>query len=250
MTASQSNKECDWGVPDWRRVDDYGDTEAWSDRRWRWEFTRRRPDYRQDFEAAWDGSSELDPLAIDLDAEEIDRLFRSRGVRALPFWHANARKYGLGRFYDPIIGDWFGFGPEGTSEWNSGLIVGGVDRWQSFINEEGEVAEAERPHLLPLTFDLRRPLAPQLKIARETLARHQAFFHSKHAKPEAPRRSTRAIKQHKANWLRYLRLLDARAAGASLSQMSREILEGTTTGTGPRTAGNMLAQAEDQMFRF
>jgi hypothetical protein len=41
-----------WGLPDWRNPKSYGDTESWSHERWRWEFTRRREDYRKDFETA------------------------------------------------------------------------------------------------------------------------------------------------------------------------------------------------------
>jgi hypothetical protein len=40
-----------WGLPDWQNEAAYGDTDAWSNHRWRWEFTRRREDYRADFDA-------------------------------------------------------------------------------------------------------------------------------------------------------------------------------------------------------
>jgi hypothetical protein len=27
----------EWGIPDWRNADAYGDWRSWSDARWRWE---------------------------------------------------------------------------------------------------------------------------------------------------------------------------------------------------------------------
>src|SRR4051794_14862574 len=40
----------EWGVPDWRDASAYPDPATFSESRWRWEFTRRRKDYRE----AWD----------------------------------------------------------------------------------------------------------------------------------------------------------------------------------------------------
>ncbi|MFC3447666.1 hypothetical protein ACFOLL_16990 [Falsochrobactrum ovis] len=40
----------EWGLPDWQDESSYGNTSSWSFMRWRWEFTRRRDDYRNDFD--------------------------------------------------------------------------------------------------------------------------------------------------------------------------------------------------------
>ena len=39
----------EWGIPDWRDPNAYGDTTQWNKLNWRWEFIRRRDDYREDF---------------------------------------------------------------------------------------------------------------------------------------------------------------------------------------------------------
>ena len=50
----------DWGIPDWRDRSAYGDTRAWSESRWHWEFIRRREDCREDFLAHAEKSHQLD----------------------------------------------------------------------------------------------------------------------------------------------------------------------------------------------
>ena len=41
----------EWGIPDWRDAQAYGDTSKWTIYRWRWEFYRRRSDLRECFDA-------------------------------------------------------------------------------------------------------------------------------------------------------------------------------------------------------
>jgi hypothetical protein len=62
-----------WGIPDWRDGSAYPTPEKMSDRAWRWEFLRRRDDYRRDWEKknAVDAKSKygttmmVDPAAAD-----------------------------------------------------------------------------------------------------------------------------------------------------------------------------------------
>ena len=53
MTVSDPANE--WGLPDWRDANSYTNsfdpTNQWTDNRWRWEFKRRQPEYRQAFDA-------------------------------------------------------------------------------------------------------------------------------------------------------------------------------------------------------
>ena len=39
-----------WGIPDWTRVEAYPNPSTTTDLEWRWEFLRRRPDYREKWE--------------------------------------------------------------------------------------------------------------------------------------------------------------------------------------------------------
>ncbi len=99
-----------------------------------------------------------------------------------------------------------------------------------------------------MSFDLTRPVLPQLEDAKRLIEEEtgRRFYDDELDVPGAPM----APKIHVKKWLTYLRLLDAKAAGASLSEMSQVILAGTNTRADQRTAGNMLKQAEEQMFRF
>ena len=63
------------------------------------------------------------------------------------------------------------------------------------------------------------------------------------------KRQMRAPKHHKEKWLTYLRVLDARAAGASLAEMA-EILPEHMGRRDPQTARNVLTQAQQQASRF
>ena len=48
-TPVVSPASIEWGVPDWRDKDAYGDVESWTIARWRWEFCRRDPELRECF---------------------------------------------------------------------------------------------------------------------------------------------------------------------------------------------------------
>ncbi|MEJ2345531.1 MAG: DUF2285 domain-containing protein [Gammaproteobacteria bacterium] len=48
-------------MPDWRDPDDYPRPDDLDDPGWRWEFLRRTPEYRQDWEANWPATFEAKP---------------------------------------------------------------------------------------------------------------------------------------------------------------------------------------------
>ena len=50
LADRHSAAAAEWGIPDWRDPAAYGAADSWTDHRWRWEFTRRRADYRADFD--------------------------------------------------------------------------------------------------------------------------------------------------------------------------------------------------------
>lgn len=235
----------EWGIPDWKEADLYGDTTAWSVDRWRWEFTRRREDYRRDFEVAIGGRSEpldlSDPKNLPVDISPDDAWCYG-GIRAWPFSHRDALKYGLVEFFDPVLSDW-GCGPE----WGSGLIYGPFGGVRTEFNDAGEVVEVEAPNLVSLTFDLSLPLGPQLKAAKKEL--EDCLIYHWYDDDNDCVKEVKNVKHHTDKWLTYIRLLDARAAGASLADMA-EILPDSMGRRDQRAAGNVLKQAQEQAFRF
>jgi hypothetical protein len=56
-SATPATRAADeWGLPDWRDPEAYGDVKRWTFNRWRWEFYRRRDDLRAYFDAHADES--------------------------------------------------------------------------------------------------------------------------------------------------------------------------------------------------
>jgi Uncharacterized conserved protein (DUF2285). len=235
------------GIPDWHDEVEYGNTRDWEVNRWRWEFLRRRDDYRNAFERALKSLKVAPPPPVDLlsgDRTDETTLRLFAGLRSWPFEHAVAVEYGLSHFYDPFQSNWDGIGPE----WTSGLSFGAVD-WDD-----------ER--LCSVTFDLSKPLKRQVSEAVEYLEETQCHWllYGSGREEEYPiggeieylqvaEKAVRAPKHHPEKWLTYLRLLDARADGASLRDMAL-LLPESMGRRDARAAGNVLEQAKAQAFRF
>ncbi len=49
--ALAPHQQSPWGVPDWRNASAYPTADTTPERIWRWEFLRRREDYRNDWHA-------------------------------------------------------------------------------------------------------------------------------------------------------------------------------------------------------
>lgn len=236
---AETNK---WGVPDWRDASEYELADDLSLCEWRWQFTRRRADYRQDFEKALMDINRPRP-ARDLGIDDDTEL---KAARSMPFPHPLAKKYGLENMYDPIISDWSGLGIEDEVEWSSGLLS--CDKAKAAQDPGRGYERKYAAHYVPLIFDLSRPLEAQLEDAQHHLAikANLYYYNEETGQTELPR----SHRLHRSKFPVYIRLLDAKSAGATLSQISTEILAGGPTRDDQRTAGNMLQQAIDQMHRF
>jgi len=224
----------EWGIPDWRDASGYADCEGWDSDRWRWEFLRRRADYRSDYHAC---------------AAEIGLHWPER------FDHENSRRYELTEFHDPRLVDTGIMGPS----WQ-GLPI-------PYFDDEGRPVSGGDIMMLP--FDLTKPLGPQLEAVRQQLEQAQVvrkayalsqvwIAHRKDparaeiiAQKLAPvlQPATRAPKHHTENWAVYLRVLDAREAGASLSAIVA-ILPPHIGRRDPKAAHNVCEQARALQFRF
>jgi len=189
----------EWGLPDWLDARDYGDTRRWTEGRWRWEFTRRREDFRADF---------------DVGAECTEKHYRALytkmfgpAARVLtrhdPGFHSATSveqvcKYGTALF-NPRIADQprLSFQAPLTK---TGVTLGSGDFFSPSVAVMSvpNGAAAVRIHL-------DRPIAPQLAGAMNYLSFLQM---ERHGKQLQSRRNPRT-------WLRYLRVLDGRECKAS-----------------------------------
>ena len=196
MEANEEHIRQKWNIPDWRDADSYPTPQGLNDTLWRWEFLRRRSDYRQDWERY--GQETYQCHVADSKDPQCPTRF---GKKVLPPDHpkflakmSNAlEKYHLHGLPNPAIREpwmlsfdsnygriYFGQGPD----WVSG----------------GEQVTLQLPEWKVATvFDLKKPLRPQLKKIEKDLLEWQTYQMGK----KLERRKVRD------QWPLYLRILDA-----------------------------------------
>lgn len=126
------------------------DFDKWDRNRWKWEFLRRRDDYRNAYKTAFESLSELPERP----PEVADDLLDLYPFGQWPFRHEGAKEFGLAFFFDPRQSDWVALGPAWP---DSGLLSGSTSQ----INLDW--------FHIPLVFDITRPIKPQLDEAKEIL---------------------------------------------------------------------------------
>lgn len=199
-----------WGVPDWSDESQYPNSHT--DTIWRWEFLRRRKDYRTDYQVI---NKILDKLDICSDgSKELDLLFDRLTVES--------EKLCLKYEIDSILGapdpryplQWvYGFRkmPDYDKPYHllpPGFHAGDSERRIKHI-ELGKDSFYLRPTIVPhpcaaYVFDLSKPIENQISKAGVRLRKEQNDLVTKGLK---------VIKKRKRNdrWRDYLRILDARA---------------------------------------
>lgn len=232
----------EWGIPGWGDASSYADCESWDLDRWRWEFLRRRQDYRDDYLAAYRDEIEIGSL----------NPLEYGGY----FFHEGAIIYDLVEFFDPAVSAWGEYGPNWSDP-------------ETMLAEPADASERWW-QIKTLTFDLGKPIAPQLNAAKVFLLEEQGLANLTPQEqmtlaygPEysggrdipidefvgALNYSPRAPKVSPAKWALYLRVLDAREAGASLSQITN-ILPASISRRDAKAAHNVYEQARSLQFRF
>jgi hypothetical protein len=178
-----------WGLPDWHDADAYPGPDELSLDGWRWEFTRRRADYRADWDQA---------------AAQTHRQNVERGIATFPCDHPQFKadmpgcveKYGLPWLANPRLrvqeaGDlWFTPAPYELLEFG--------------------VPPPMKEHLVYLVFDLNRSVQQQVEAAKEMLLARQRGYSGRKARRD--------------KWPKYLRALDARDAQAKYREIGQVIL--------------------------
>jgi transcriptional regulator len=204
-----------WGMPDWENPSDYPFT--LDDVGWTWEFLRRNAEYREDYGKAvktLGGSSPETSAHL-----KVGGLLESFNTRL--WWNLGFRWWIYGPIRDPARDDpprfITGFPWQPNSE--------EVESFFMAVADESEQEGSAVPHSIPklqhpafatLVFDLRKPLGPQVKRAHEILKMRQGSM-PKTSKP--PNKGSQ-------NWRDYLRVLDAREAKMTLSQIAKVVLAG------------------------
>ena len=220
----------DWGIPNWLDQHAYGDTKRWSEYRWRWEFIRRRQDCREDFLAHKDGTVRF---YEEVYANRKGRILRPDEPGFVAKVPGCYERYGLANLPNPAISDQpfyiIMFRKRGPS-----LLMGPEDG----TNSRFKTTEAV------VIFDLTAPIGDQVKGARELLKLQQEDKLGHIVHPG---------KKHPTKWLTYLRTLDAKESGASLTQIATDVLSWTKghARTDPaQWARDTVNQAEALCFKW
>lgn len=223
-----------WGIPNWLVSNSYGDTRRWPEVRWRWEFLRRREDCRADFLAHKD-DFEVGPEQMMLRWLEgtLGGPLRRGGRRLRPDEPGFlapvpgcSNKYGIFKLPNPAIGNQ----PCYTFE----MFLKGSCPAMVVFPEGANITEVSGETGSVFGFDLTAPLGEQLAIARQLLEWTQKSKIGKLVKPG---------KKHPTKWLMYLRVLDAKESGATLSEIAKSgVLNGRQETV--QTARDVLKQAK------
>lgn len=185
--------------PDWRKADDYRFPPGFPDHRWAWEFLRRNPEYRRDWNAALsrflDQSGEFE---VSSDPREF---LRQGGSLVLTgeMWRDDPEDPG---FYLPVDEQekWGLRGGMLNPETNDpGQLSFDLSFGTVHFMRKGEKLTARGPAYPMVVFDLHLPLKPQLDSIVGPMERARKFLNIK----------THRAKHHRRLWPRYLRMLDA-----------------------------------------
>jgi len=244
----------EWGLPDWRDAAAYGDVDAWPVYRWRWEFLRRREDYRTDFDRLAGQTYEREKAArcnIRGTPQEIAYLkakFASMGPPLTP----DQPGFSALDFDDEYLSLYRKYA-------TSGLLNPRTSDQPDNLLRRFDTAGAEIPYRvgrstatlhgkpidslpiwagqMAILFDLERPLPEQIESARKLLRNAQNDFCGKHVQ-KRPRPD---------KWLTYLRVLDARESGATWAEAATILATGSKN---VQSARDTWTQARSCGFNF
>lgn len=190
------------GIPDWRDANSYSSLEGLTQSEWRWEFLRRSSQYHRDWES----------LQICRSLRELGAI-SDTDARLKAALYQMAQRHNLERPNDPSIS-----ALEFRHSPIAGILdpesVAFTDEISPFLTRRASRERRKQDSLL-LSLDLRKALNPQLKAASEQARKRQKDLTGLIKTTPKPQPT---------KWPTYLRVIDARTCGASLSQIGREIL--------------------------
>ena len=226
----------DWR-PNWRDSTAY--SERLTDWQWRWEFLRRDEEYQADFARLHpaDFARQVDAyrdIALPDGVESWEQHFKL--FASMPGTDAEPgcrEKYGVEHLWDPA-----------QPKPSRGLFVQECPYVVRFASEH-RFRELDSSGATLMAFDLRRPLRQQLKRAEQNLKLIQVELYG----------HPREHRQHRAKWARYLRIFDAKAAGAAAREIATKLrlkprADATDQFDPDRLVHENLRQAQAIQLRF
>ena len=202
--GSPENQER-WGLPNWQDAPPYrDDTKKWSDDRWRWEFTRRRQDYRTDFNSA---RSSNRTLTESLRNDEPSLIVGSDDANETSVMPSLARKYG---FCVPRL-----LNPEFSVHQSHDIVFDDhslrIYYFGPNISDRIPVPKGS----MAVVLDLSKPWGKSQRGKIEASFKEcQKNWNERTGSAVAGKRA------HQKTWPGYLRILDARECGASWNDIA------------------------------
>jgi len=225
-------------MPNWESASDYAFASKLDDAGWTWEFLRRNVEYRDDYAAA---AKTRGPR---LSASVHMKLGGASETQNVQLWWDLGVKWWIdGPIRDPSRNDaplfFRGFPWQPNSKQ--------IERFYQTVADAAlmeratsphEVPDEQRPEFATLVFDLRKPLPDQITRAGKLLKARQTMV-PKEFKKDPPHKGSK-------NWPIYIRLLDAREAGVTCTQIAKTLLK---SAFGSKTAYDPVKKIEKQLTR-
>ena len=191
-------------MPDWRDADAYPGPDQLTLREWWWEFTRRRPDYREEWERAQVAAGHDHRLARDLDnfSLRFELSLVHDPARSLTDWSLMHYRISRNHARSPVVPVLENYGHP-----HAEAAFAMVSRRQHMAEDAG--------HML-YNFDLSQPLGEQLKRAEVYLRAVQLELFG-----VVPTRRPR-----RGNWREFLRALDGRDCDATFAEIAAGLWPG------------------------
>ncbi len=216
---------------DWRMAADYAYTQGLSAPQWAWEFLRRNPEYRLDYQkfiSVW---------------RDLEAAYGVPPERDFPAWKADPRAYvrlgdagsdGCRVDEDKVLiecalGAKWGFYQFPKDPELSTLELEELPVWRDVVRELPLLDVADTKYLgadascVALGFDLSLPLGEQIAQAKLKLGA------LKSARRRGGQMQLRALSANQARWSVYLRALDAELAGVQLQDVAATLPEALRT---------------------
>lgn len=194
------------GVPNWHDASAYPAADTTTPAQWRWQFLRRRPDYRE----AWLEHYDECQLRFDaMDAQGLlDDRHRYRAVGST--FRAVCEPFNVERIAAPWADD------PGLNFWRKsyGWAKGTPSQNVSIESLVDQSEQHEAAGIVLLAFDTTRAFDEQIEAIRHHFEARQKDRHGAVLRPQ---------RQHKRKWSTYLRAIDARDQEATYADLYLEL---------------------------
>ena len=244
-------------LPDWTNPDDYAFLDNATPEVWAWEFLRRNPEYKKDWENYIKSDVNMNPSGFKLEqnSNKIKKLYavmEKEGIHYFPPPKGNielyANKWCLNWFYDP------------QKQYQQGVkfikvipfpqhIYLAEDMDEFLVDKEMGNTNAliVKEDFVALVFDFSYPITKQLQIAKKTLNQLIKRY-------EATEKEEDAVKP--SFWKRHLRVLDAQRTIPSITdyaisaQLGKEENKGAKKDKANKEGKNYITAAQGMLLAY